>query len=200
MILKTKQYKKDTFGDFQWIKVRYVPGLQPSTQYRFSAKPTVNRSVLPLPKGAWLLIGRLIQKTWWRVKNGFCFLDPPEYLGVFFLYPYVDYTIRLIRNSSKNQILTEEIANSKRLFGRTMHPTTFKDIFRYLLINSARWRNFCAKPINIAEVMLIFKVLGYLESTCYYFDEHSKTITCLLRHLNDISWYTRYTTHSSLSG
>ena len=31
MILKIKQYKEDTFGDFRRIKVRYVPGLRRST-------------------------------------------------------------------------------------------------------------------------------------------------------------------------
>ena len=41
MILKITQYGKDTFGDFRRIKVRYVPGLQRSTQYSFSVKPTV---------------------------------------------------------------------------------------------------------------------------------------------------------------
>ena len=41
MILKIKQFEKDTFGNFWRIKVQYVPGLRNSTQCRFSAKPTV---------------------------------------------------------------------------------------------------------------------------------------------------------------
>ena len=43
VVLKIKQYEKDTFGDFRRIKVRYVPGLRWSTQYSFRAKPTVLR-------------------------------------------------------------------------------------------------------------------------------------------------------------
>ena len=41
MVLKTKQYEKYAFSNFRRIEVRYVPGLQRSTQYSFSAKPTV---------------------------------------------------------------------------------------------------------------------------------------------------------------
>ena len=41
IVLNIKQYKKDTFSDFRIIKVLYVPGLRQSTQYSFSAKPTV---------------------------------------------------------------------------------------------------------------------------------------------------------------
>ena len=39
MILKIKQFEKDTFGDFRRIKVRYVPGQRRSTQNSLSAKP-----------------------------------------------------------------------------------------------------------------------------------------------------------------
>ena len=41
VVLKIKQYKKDTFGNFWQIKVQYVPGLRLSTQCSFSANPTV---------------------------------------------------------------------------------------------------------------------------------------------------------------
>ena len=39
---KDKQYEKDTFGDFQIIKVRYVPGLRRSTQNNLIVKPNVH--------------------------------------------------------------------------------------------------------------------------------------------------------------
>ena len=41
MILKIKQYKQDNFVNFRRVKVWNVPGLRWSTQYIFSANPTV---------------------------------------------------------------------------------------------------------------------------------------------------------------
>ena len=50
VVLKIKQYEKDTFGDFRRIKVRYVTGLRRSTQYSFSSKPTVKNNLLYVNK------------------------------------------------------------------------------------------------------------------------------------------------------